>query len=137
MGWYTGANAQVRVFHRLDMTHPQVEGVQRVRCFPFSNHKFNLRTVKDPVFFAFKEKGDFSLPEDQDLLEYGRVLLFFSVLLPGHLGRMFERDLAFIRYFDHYKVKGKHVHFCIQCIQMYLCIQMYTLYTNEYMVYTE
>eukprot|EP00961_Rhodomonas_salina_P209401 2826835-Rhodomonas_salina.1 len=54
------------------------------------------------------EKEDFSLPEDQALLEpeYGRVLLLLSVLLPGHLGKLFEslRDWALIQYFDHYKI---------------------------------
>jgi hypothetical protein len=61
-------------------------------------------------------KKDFSLPEDKDDLEYGRVLLFFSVLIPGHLGKRFETDLAFIQYFDHYKVKGKKVEPVVTCV---------------------
>jgi hypothetical protein len=108
LGWYTGVNAQARVFHCLEMVHPQAEGVQRVRCFPFSNHTFNERNVKDPVFFMPVEaQKDFSLPQDQEKLEYGRVHLFFSILLPGYLGRLEETDLALVQYLDHYKIKGK------------------------------
>ena len=90
------------------MRHPEAEGVQRVRCYPFKTHQFNNKTIRNPVFMMpLQPKQDFSLPEDKEVLEYGRVLLFFSILVPGTLGKHFEKDLAFIQYFDHYKVKGK------------------------------
>jgi hypothetical protein len=61
----------------------------------------------DPVFFLPMEpKDDFALPEDKDMLEYGRVVLLFSVLLPGHLGKYREHDLAMVQYLDRYRVKG-------------------------------
>ncbi len=55
-----------------------------------------------------QESSFYDAPLLQDL-EYGRVLLCFSILIQGHLGKWFEKDLAFVQYFDHYKVKGKQV----------------------------
>jgi hypothetical protein len=109
LGWYGTQEAQVRVFHCLEMKHPEAEGTQRIRCYPFANHTFQDRNIMDPVFFLPMEpKEDFALPEDKDLLEYGRVVLLFSVLLPGHLGKYREHDLAMVRYMDRYRVKGNN-----------------------------
>ena len=111
LGWYKNASAQIRVFHCLEMKHPEAEGVMRIRCYPFKKHPFQGRNIREPVMMMpLQKKKTFSLPQDRGELEYGRVMLFFSIQIPTHLGRCFEFDLAFIKYFDHYKVKG--IPFC-------------------------
>lgn len=107
--YYKNSAAQVRVFQCLEMHHPECEGVQRVRCYPFPEHEFQGRNITDPVFFKPVDnyKSDFALPEDKDLLEFGRVQLLFSVLVPTKLGRHEEEDLVFIKYFKRYNVDGK------------------------------
>jgi hypothetical protein len=113
LDWYPEAAAQVKVFHCMEMKHPEAEGVQRVRCYPFPTHLFQGRNIWDPVFFLpVKDyKEDFSLPEDKDLLEYGRVQLLFSVLIPSLMGRVKEFDLAFIKLLKPYLIKGQ----CSMC----------------------
>lgn len=119
VGWYKNSSAQIRVFHNLQMKHPECEGTQIVRCYPFETHPFRGRTIKDPVMMLpLRPSDDFSLPEDQESLEYGRVMLFFSCLLPGHLGKLFEYDLAFIKYFDIYNIKGMSL---VMLLCVYVC----------------
>jgi hypothetical protein len=115
LDWYTVAQAQVKVFQCMQMKHPDAEGIQRVRCYPFTKHLFQGRNITDPVFFLpVKDyKDDFSLPEDKDLLEYGRVQLLFSVLIPARSGRVRETDLAFIKYLKPYTIRGEfHMQQC-------------------------
>ncbi len=95
----------------------------------------------DTVFFrspkATTDTGStFQLPEDRDELEYGKVLLFFKLRLPGLLGRVREVSCAFVKYYDKYLVKGMydlfvlHIH-CTRlvvlvvysaCILLFLCL---------------
>ena len=118
---YPNQNSHIKVFHCLEMKHPQAEGVQRVRCFPFKSHKWQKgektegRNLTDPVFLMpLEAKEDFSLPEDTALLHYGRVVLFFSILIPGRMGHAVEVDCAFVKYFDEYKARGKSM--CTACV---------------------
>jgi hypothetical protein len=73
------------------MQHPECEGVQRVRCNPFTNHTLQGRNIKDTVVFQPVDnyKSDLhTLPQDMaSLLEFGRVQLLFSVLVPTRKGR--------------------------------------------------
>lgn len=118
LGYYKNSAAQIRVFHCLEMKHPKADGVQRVRCYPFKCHDFQQRNITDPVFMMpVDAKDDFTLPEDTHLLGYGRVLLLFSCLVPGRLGNNIEIDLAFVKYFDLYKVKGNNSP-CVHCTQI-------------------
>jgi hypothetical protein len=108
LSYYHGSAAQIRVFHCLAMQHPECEGVQRVRCYPFPNHRFQGHNMKDSVFFKPVDnyKSDFCLPQDRELLEFGRVMLIFSILVPTRMGRQEEEDLVFIRYFKPYNIQG-------------------------------
>lgn len=100
---------QVKVFQSLVLRHPLCEGVQRIRCYPFPKHTFHGRNAMDLVFMLpVSATGQFSLPADKALLQYGRVLLYFQILVRGRLGKVKTLDCAFIKYFDVYNVPGKH-----------------------------
>jgi hypothetical protein len=51
---YFDTKAQVRLYTTLVMQHPLATGVQRVRCFPFENHKFQGR--KKRYLLSIKEQ---------------------------------------------------------------------------------
>lgn len=124
LGWYKNSSAQIRVFQCLEMKHPKAEGMQRVRCYPFRGCGFQKaeRNLKDPVFLMpLEAKDDFCLPEDTSLLQYGRVLLFFSVQVPGRMGNLIEVDLAFIKYYDVYKIKGNLLTLIVCFIHIDVC----------------
>mgnify|MGYP003683845193 CR=1 FL=1 len=138
LGYYPNTSAQIKVFSVLEMKHPLAEGPQRVRCFPFANHTWQAdkkkgphsgRKITDPVFIKpLQAQEDFSLPDDASLLHYGRVLLLFSIWIPGRLGNKVEMDLAFIKYYDQYKVQGKS---CFQMtIECVLCTHICVLSTQ-------
>jgi hypothetical protein len=98
------------------MSHPLAEGLQRVRCYPFGNHTFQGRNIKDNVFLLPVETTKhFSLPQDKDKLQFGKVQLLFSMLVPGNLGRFKEVHCAFIKYFDLFKPKGRCTQICDDC----------------------
>ena len=51
---FDNTKAQVKVYTTLVMQHPLATGVQRVRCFPFENHKFQGR--KKRYLLSIKEQ---------------------------------------------------------------------------------
>ena len=51
-------------------------------------------------------RRSFKLPRDKDRLEFGRTLLLFKIQIPGRFGSWHERSLAFVKYYDKYRVKG-------------------------------
>lgn len=103
-----GQSGQIAVFHCLEMSHPLADGLQRVRCYPFSNHKYHEAIHKDAVFIipVTHSPEQFKLPRDKELLQYAKVLLFFKIRIRGHLGLPQTLELAFIKYFDVYSLEG-------------------------------
>jgi hypothetical protein len=98
---------QVKVYHCLTMKHPAADGAQRIRCFPFQGHTFQGRNIMDNVFLLpVDARRSFKLPQDKDQLEFGRTLLLFKIQIPAPLGSWQERSLAFVKYYDKYRVKG-------------------------------
>jgi hypothetical protein len=120
----------------MEMKHPEAEGVQRVRCYPFKTHLFQARNLKEPVFFLPVKDymEDFSLPEDKEKLEYGRVHLLFSVLIPSRMGKVHEHDLAFIKYLKPFEIKGEHVFLVSLCMFLVL-LSVILCCTHHHMCY--
>jgi hypothetical protein len=102
-------SGQLQVHHCLEMRHHLADGVQRVRCYPFSGHQFHGLNPMDAIFFipVTHHPSEFELPKDKDQIEYGKVLLFFKIIIPGRRGRWRTIECAFIKYFEKYLVKGE------------------------------
>jgi hypothetical protein len=109
--WSAGPHApnrQIKVYHCLEMSHPLADGRQRVRCYPFPNHKFHTANHMDAVFIIPQSRtpANFQLPRDRRLLDYAKVLLFFQIKIRGRIGRLETVDCAFIKYYEKYTVQG-------------------------------
>ncbi len=54
-------------------------------------------------------KEDFSQPEDEDLLQYGKVQILFSVLIPSRsdTDRVKEADEPLIKYLRPFHIQGE------------------------------
>ena len=119
--YFPGSSSQVKLYHCLEMQHRLVTGVQRVWCYPFANHRFWKRNICDTVFFRSPKidseaDSTFQLPRDRDQLEYGKVLLFFKIRIPGLFGRVRELACAFVKYYDKYLVKSIYMYcMCTVC----------------------
>lgn len=111
------SKAHIEVFHCLEMKHPACEGTQRIRCFPFNRKdlRFHGRNILPPVLLVPSTIGreDFRLsnPEHCAELYFARVLLFFKIILKSDPPE--EKELAFIKYFDRYKVQGDYFRLAI------------------------
>ena len=72
--------------------------------------QFHGRHISDAVFMIppGTNKDDFflSVPEHEEQLQYGRVLLFFKLALVSSTSMRNDVDLAFVVYLDKYTVNG-------------------------------
>ena len=72
--------------------------------------QFHGRHISDAVFMIppGTNKDDFflSVPEHEEQLQYGRVLLFFKLALVSSTSMRNDVDLAFVEYLDKYIVNG-------------------------------
>lgn len=72
--------------------------------------QFHGRHISDAVFMIppGTNKDDFflSVPEHEEQLQYGRVLLFFKLALVSSTSMRNDVDLAFVEYLDKYTVNG-------------------------------
>ena len=108
LAFYPGKSAQIQVYSCLEMRHPMCEGVQRIRCYPFSDHQYNDRNIKDNIFLKPIAAGEhFNLPNDKDELQYAQVQLLFKCMVITRKGNLREVSLAFIKYYEKYTVRGK------------------------------
>ena len=96
----------IKYFNTLEITHNNLEGVQRIHVFPFHFKQPNMPEMfhgKNPLDVVAVMSSDCAKESDFQLevhgVEYAQVLLFFTMNINTG-GENRNKKAAFIKYFD-------------------------------------
>eukprot|EP00961_Rhodomonas_salina_P015567 208972-Rhodomonas_salina.1 len=96
----------LRIFHSMKIKHPVSDDLQAVRAYPCSDKKFHGKNQQDGVVSIPHtiNISSFNLnkQEHQAVLEYGRVICFFTMQIAG--SRTGTISCAFIKYFHRFEL---------------------------------